>query len=468
MKTPTTLKKILILLSGSILMALVLVSARGQTTPANPGAENQRDEAAENSRNQEEAAASPSPTPEPKLPSLAKVRVLEVVRLGAHHPPAADVKDPQEEQIHSARLQEIIQVRVRDLRSLVRASKCLSDTDQRVEGCNPQAIGLFLDGRLIKGIVPESGAPTLVASSGSPEPTDGNLQYHLQRNAESDEAWADLLGGPEDAATFFRRPTEVSVGLENGYALPTDVVINSTDKHRSFGLVRIDKVWFIVASVLLLVILLILVLLAKHSELLRDLGPTPSLDNWRGLRTWWRERKIRKHKPYSLARFQMAFWFFFVIASFLFIWLITGANDTITASTLTLIGIGAGTALGAAAIDSASETNTAAATPAISKGFFTDILTDHKSGISFHRFQMFIWTLVLGILFIYSVWHRLSMPEFSGTLLALLGISSGTYLGFKIPEQQQPASPPGNGNGGGGANPGGEDPGGANGANDGE
>jgi hypothetical protein len=28
------------------------------------------------------------------------------------------------------------------------------------------------------------------------------------------------------------------------------------------------------------------------------------------------------------------------------------------------------------------------------------------------------------------------MPEFSTTLLALMGISSGTYLGFKIPERQ--------------------------------
>jgi hypothetical protein len=28
------------------------------------------------------------------------------------------------------------------------------------------------------------------------------------------------------------------------------------------------------------------------------------------------------------------------------------------------------------------------------------------------------------------------MPEFGATLLALMGISAGTYLGFKIPEKQ--------------------------------
>jgi hypothetical protein len=29
------------------------------------------------------------------------------------------------------------------------------------------------------------------------------------------------------------------------------------------------------------------------------------------------------------------------------------------------------------------------------------------------------------------------MPEFSTTLLGLMGISSGTYLGFKLPEKKQ-------------------------------
>jgi hypothetical protein len=73
--------------------------------------------------------------------------------------------------------------------------------------------------------------------------------------------------------------------------------------------------------------------------------------------------------------------------------------------------------------------------PKKSDWFLIDILTDQGNGISFHRFQMFVWTLILGILFIYQVWFRLSMPEFDVTLLALLGISSGTYLGFKFPEK---------------------------------
>jgi len=70
-----------------------------------------------------------------------------------------------------------------------------------------------------------------------------------------------------------------------------------------------------------------------------------------------------------------------------------------------------------------------------SEGFGRDLLTD-AGGINFHRFQMVVWTIVLGFLFCVGVYMNLAMPQFSTTLLALMGISSGTYLGFKIPEQQ--------------------------------
>lgn len=70
-----------------------------------------------------------------------------------------------------------------------------------------------------------------------------------------------------------------------------------------------------------------------------------------------------------------------------------------------------------------------------SKGFFKDMLSD-SNGISLYRFQIAVWTLVIGYIFIFNVWDNLSMPQFDNTLLALMGISSGTYLGFKIPEQK--------------------------------
>ncbi len=81
------------------------------------------------------------------------------------------------------------------------------------------------------------------------------------------------------------------------------------------------------------------------------------------------------------------------------------------------------------------QTLTPAATDADSQGLLRDILRD-SSGYSFHRFQIFAWTIVLGIIFVSSVYNNLSMPEFSTTLLGLMGISSGTYIGFKFPEKK--------------------------------
>lgn len=71
----------------------------------------------------------------------------------------------------------------------------------------------------------------------------------------------------------------------------------------------------------------------------------------------------------------------------------------------------------------------------VSDGFVSDVLGD-VNGVTFHRLQIVVWTIVLGMIFIWSVWQKLSMPEFSETLLALMGISAGTYIGFKIPERQ--------------------------------
>jgi len=67
-----------------------------------------------------------------------------------------------------------------------------------------------------------------------------------------------------------------------------------------------------------------------------------------------------------------------------------------------------------------------------STGFWNDIFSD-GGNIRFDRFQIVVWSAVLSVVFVNSVWARLAMPNFDATLLTLMGISSGTYLGFKIP-----------------------------------
>ena len=429
-------------------------AAPGSTPPGAPGAPGQ--------------PAAPQPLPVAALPSLDSVYVTEVWRAGGD----STRRGPRQRDSVRAGIGDVIIIRVNDLRSLMRRAKCQDASERPVASCQPQEIALFLDGREIKGIVPESGAPV---------PENQTLQFHLQRSAASDEAWADLLGAPPFGARFFVRPTRVSVGLENGYALPT--LINRGGG-TYFELVRARKAQFVIASIALAFLFGIFVWAAVSSNLLRDRDAP---------RTQPPAAGEPPPRPYSLARVQMAVWFCLVVASYLFIWAVTGASDTITASVLGLIGIGAGTALGAAVIDagkvaagtaeldslraeettlraeqtkleaqiaeatdgnktalelSRSEKRTrlgavtaritqlsAQVRPGPSVSFLEDVLTD-GDGYSFHRFQMFAWTIVLAILFIYSVWNRLSMPEFSATLLALMGISGGTYLGFKIPERQ--------------------------------
>ena len=72
--------------------------------------------------------------------------------------------------------------------------------------------------------------------------------------------------------------------------------------------------------------------------------------------------------------------------------------------------------------------------------FLIDILSD-ANGVNFHRFQIAAWTVVLGIIFVTQVVRELAMPQFDGTLLGLMGISAGTYLGLKIPEDTVPDTP---------------------------
>ena len=325
----------------------------------------------------------------------------------------------------------------------------------------------YIDGRAIRGNYPEEL-----------HIDRGRVIYHLQITPENKNTWIDLLGEPDS----IRKTVTLSVGLEEGSAFDS---IHERDNPVTMTV--ISPVYGIVSLLIIGTTLVLLLWLARSTNIIRERGPAPAPG---------------KRRPYNLGRAQMAFWFFLIYSSYLTIWLITGALDTITASLLALMGISAGTALGEAMIDDGKDTaNTnqvqsltaekyaleqsitetqaqldvanqqassqvtdqsnrdalnrqltdsrtrlgqidlqlrtlSAMQPATeSIGFIRDILTD-STGYSFHRFQIFAWTIILGIIFISSVYKSLSMPEFSSTLLGLMGLSAGTYIGFKFPEQK--------------------------------
>jgi hypothetical protein len=269
-------------------------------------------------------------------------------------------------------------------------------------GGNCGGIVLFLEGMPMAGLPPESC-----------DVQSGSVRFILKRNDKNDAAWHWLLGSPKG----FLRTIRVTVGPNETNTVPTMV--------NQFPLRVVPRALFYIWLLVTVGALILFLYLCRNTALIR------------GART---AALPAKSKPYSLARFQMAYWFFLVIAAYLFMWILTGELDTITDSILALIGIGAGTALGSALIDSNANADSAVKTAvtadegAVTKGFLRDVLDD-GGGISFHRFQMFVWTLVLGIIFVSSVYIHLAMPEFSATMLGLMGISSGTYLGFKFPEK---------------------------------
>lgn len=348
-------------------------------------------------------------------------------------------------------------------RLIVYVENLSANVKKQPDPVNPSDLVLFLDGRELKGVK--------AALYG-----DNQLAFDLKRMEESSQAWNALLAKP-GIHNVRREAAKVSVGFSDKPAMSsTKSLINLRLYHGGWG---------IAAFIGLLLTLGLFLWLAKTTGVIRDSGPLllPATT-----------------RPYSLSRTQAAFWFFLVIGSFIFLYLITGDYNTISDQALILIGIGTGTALGAAMID-ASKNDTAnqtlselnpqqarlqtevqdltarvasAGAPAtdqdkqalsdlraqlnqkqaelaetakkindaasamskpVSEGFRRDLLTD-ANGINFHRFQMVVWTIVLGVLFCVGVYSTLAMPQFSGTLLALMGISSGTYLGFKIPEQQ--------------------------------
>ncbi|HEY2324750.1 MAG TPA: hypothetical protein VGJ82_17965 [Thermoanaerobaculia bacterium] len=253
---------------------------------------------------------------------------------------------------------------------------------------NCSALVLFLDGMPLKGIQPESC-----------DKVSGHVRYRLERVAKDDAVWHDLLGSP----TTFKKPVSVSIGSTTSFSALSTVT--------TFELEVIPAGPFHVYLVLLVVTLIAFIYLCSNTPVIR--GGTPD--------------QPLAVRPYSLSLFQMAFWFFLVIASYVFIWLICDELNTITDSVLGLIGIGAATAVGAKIVNDRSVGSDA---PSVTHGFVSDVISD-SHGVSIHRLQMFAWTLVLGVIFVASVYNDLSMPEFSSTLLGLMGISSGTYLGVK-------------------------------------
>ena len=63
---------------------------------------------------------------------------------------------------------------------------------------------------------------------------------------------------------------------------------------------------------------------------------------------------------------------------------------------------------------------------------YLDLITDRDGGTVLYRVQILAWTVVLGLVFLVGIYRDVSMPDFNATLLTLMAISGGSYIGFKF------------------------------------
>jgi hypothetical protein len=363
-----------------------------------------------------------------------------------------------------------IAIKVKNLGDLLKDPNCTSKP------------ALFLDGQLAKGL-------------NSFQSTDDRdvLVFDLGPTPDSAAVWKHVFANPFEEG--WQREITLNVGWQDQGAFPGKPSVQRIN--------LFPEGWAFFFLVLLLALLAIFAGLAINSGLLRDSPPPPDTVKVTGDQLDWTQPPPEAGP--CLARTQAAWWLFIILAAYILIGLVTGNFATsINSTALTLLGIGAATAVGGVVISQSKKEDQqarartlltritdlqelgilkAAASPTLvqasrhaelsqtypeaaraapagldayirrnavdyavatnqgSRGFLLDILSD-ADGVSVHRFQLFAWTIILGVVFASAVLHEVAMPVFSATLLGLMGLSAGTYLGLKIPESTVPKQQP--------------------------
>lgn len=211
----------------------------------------------------------------------------------------------------------------------------------------------------------------------------------------------------------------ITLGFSNTAPLPTDAY--------GYSLFQIDRNAFWIMLCMIGFVICLFILLIRQSSLLQ-VGPDGS--------------------QYSLAYTQIAFWTLIVLISYIYLWLATQNYNSLTASALIIMGISAATTSGSRLISKRRYQSGLASRPKDgdnamlsenvyirdTRGFMNDLFCD-DNGSSISRWQMVLWTGIMGLVFLWVVVREKKMPEFGDYQLMLLGISSGAYLLLKPFEQ---------------------------------
>lgn len=152
-------------------------------------------------------------------------------------------------------------------------------------------------------------------------------------------------------------------------------------------------------------------------------------------------KEIHK-RPYSYSRVQLFWWTIIILSSYIFFYGITGVLPPLNSTAAMLLGLGVVVYAFGKIIDQhqikTSPPGKRIQDENTSNDFFTNILSD-ETGISIHRFQALVFNVIFGIGFISSfikgiIHQQYPFPDFGDWQLAMLGISSATFLTLKTRE----------------------------------
>lgn len=147
-------------------------------------------------------------------------------------------------------------------------------------------------------------------------------------------------------------------------------------------------------------------------------------------------------RPFSLSRVQLAVWTTVIACVYCytaFCCCTDIAQIGFNATVLALMGVSVGTAAVGSAIDKSENSSNRHQNDGPSQGIIVDILSD-ENGISVHRFQNVVWTIISISIFLSGVGSAAAackLPVLDQTLLILMGISSGTYVALKAGENKK-------------------------------
>lgn len=288
---------------------------------------------------------------------------------------------------------------------------------------DPAKLSLVLAGHRLTGITPT------VSTS------DGSLTFGLHRLPDKPDnlsAWSSVLPG------VLGKTSDFKVGLADDKG-----VLANGDRPATFGVPE-NRGWAVVVFALLLLALV---------------GVMGAKSGWRWVRDAYDIPDTlvpAERMPFSLGRCQMLFWTLIIGTAWVSVGWSTGDWFAINESSLVVMGVSIGTAVGslatgvpakvtrlletyttakaAAPAAPASVTSAAQAlsNEATTKSWWKDVSADYGESTGLHRVQSVLFTIAFGLYFAWQAFQQGSMPALSAAQLALLGISGSAYVGYKL------------------------------------